>query len=191
MTQAEAFTDARWAALEGELHRFILRRVRDPAAAADILQETLLKAYRSLPGLKNPSRLDVWLYRVARSQIASFYRREKPHEPLPEDLADGTDSAPGNGNLNEQVAGWLPVFIRLLPAKYGEPVRLADIEGLKLKEVAVRLGLTLPAVKSRVRRGRALIREGVLSCCELELDRRGNVTDFRRRRGPCAPGCGE
>ena len=65
-----------------------------------------------------------------------------------------------------------------------EPVRLAELEGLPLAKVALRLGLSLTAVKTRVRRGRAMLKKKLQDCCRFEFDRMGKVIGWERRK-PC------
>jgi RNA polymerase sigma-70 factor (ECF subfamily) len=68
-------------------------------------------------------------------------------------------------------------MIRELPEKYREAVQLAEIEGLPQQEIANRLSLTLSGAKSRVQRGRVLLKEVLDQCCTFHVDRRGNVMD--------------
>ena len=61
-------------------------------------------------------------------------------------------------------------------------MELSEGEGLSQREVADRLGLSLSGAKSRLQRGRALLRGMLLDCCHLDLDRYGNVVDYEQRR---------
>jgi len=167
------------------LRGFIRRRVRDAATADDLTQETLLKVYRSRDTLRDDARLDAWLYRIARTTLIDHYRRQRPNEELPAALAaeDGAFD-----ELHAAVAQWTPHFLARLPEVYREPVRLADLEGLPLAKIALRMGLSLTAVKSRVRRGRAMLKKKLQECCRFEFDRYGKVisSEPRRRPRPCA-----
>jgi len=73
-------------------------------------------------------------------------------------------------------------FLAELPPAYREPVRLAELEGLPLAKIALRLGLSLTAVKSRVRRGRQMLKAKLQACCRFEFDRLGQVIGWERRR---------
>jgi RNA polymerase sigma-70 factor (ECF subfamily) len=76
----------------------------------------------------------------------------------------------------------MKLFLEELPEAYREPVRLAEIEGLPLARIALRLGLSLTAVKSRVRRGRAMLKRKLQDCCRFEFDRLDRVIGYERRR---------
>lgn len=179
---ARAF-DAQVIGFARQLRAFIRRRIRNAATAEDLTQETLLKVYRSRGALRDGTRLEAWLYRIARGTIIDHLRRQRPQEELPAALAsEGPDE---NAPLRAAVARATRNFLDELPPAYREPVRLAELEGLPLARIALRLNLSLPAVKSRVRRGRAMLKRRLQACCRLEFDRRGAVIDWRRR-GPCS-----
>jgi RNA polymerase sigma-70 factor, ECF subfamily len=69
-----------------------------------------------------------------------------------------------------------------LPERYRVPVRLSELEGMPLAKIALRLGLSLTAVKSRVRRGRQRLKQQLQDCCRFEFDRQGRVIGWERRR---------
>jgi RNA polymerase sigma factor (SigZ family) len=161
------------------LRAFIRRRVRDDATADDLTQETLLKVFRSRAALRDGQRLEAWLYRIARTTLIDYYRRTKPTEELPEALA--AEPADEIAKLREGVMAAMKRFLKELPEAYREPVRLAELEGLPFAKIALRNGLSLTAVKSRVRRGRALLKRKLQDCCRFEFDRQGKVIGWERR----------
>jgi RNA polymerase sigma-70 factor (ECF subfamily) len=165
------------------LRAFLRRRVRDDATADDLTQETLLKVYRSREALRDGTRLEAWLYRVARSTLIVFYRRRRPTEELPAALA--AERPDEVAALRAAMAASMRHFLAELPAAYREPVRLAELEGLPLAKIALRMGLSLTAVKSRVRRGRQMLKAKLQACCRFEFDRLGQVIGWERRRLLC------
>ena len=166
-------------AYRDELYRFVLKRVRDEAAAEDIVQEAMVKAYAQRETMKVPSRLRSWLYQVVRNTVIDYYRGKRPSEPMPDDLlpedADGEGCQPGR-----ELAGCLAPLLDGLPAAYREALRLADLEGVAQQDVAARLGLSLSGAKSRVQRARRMLRDSLLACCRVEQDRRGAVVAYER-----------
>ena len=98
--------------------------------------------------------------------------------PAPE---EGTDLR------SEEVEGLKQAFRRMveeLPEPYREAVRLADLEGVPQTELAERLGISVSGTKSRVQRGRQMLRKELEECCRFEFDRRGKVIDFTPK-GEC------
>ena len=169
------------------LRAFIRRRVRNDAEADDLTQQALLKVYRSRGTLRDGTRLEAWLYQIARGTIIDHYRRRRPQEELPAALAEeNSDEATV---LRAPVMAAMKRFLEELPATYREPVRLAELEELPLARIALRLDLSLTAVKSRVRRGRALLKRKLQACCRFEFDRLGRMIGFERRRQLCCDEC--
>lgn len=169
------------------LRVFIRRRVRDDATADDLTQEALLKVYRSRASLRDGTRLEAWLYQIARGTIIDHYRRQRPSEELPAALAG--ESPDEMAALRPRVLASMKRFLAELPAAYREPVRLAELEELPLARIALRLDLSLTAVKSRVRRGRAMLKKKLQACCRFEFDRLGRMIGFERRKQLCCDDC--
>ena len=165
------------------LRAFLRRRVRDDATADDLAQESLLKAYRSRAALRDETRLEAWLFRVARTTLIDHYRRQKPTEEVPEALA--AESRDEVVAMRAAIAASTRRFLEELPERYREPVRLAELEGLPLAKIALRLDLSLTAVKSRVRRGRQRLKAKLQACCRFEFDRLGQVIGWERRKLLC------
>jgi RNA polymerase sigma-70 factor (ECF subfamily) len=174
--------DTTVAEFSAKLRAFIRRRVRDDATADDLAQETMLKVFRSRTALRDGQRLEAWLYRIARTTLIDFYRRQRPGAELPANLA--AESAEPADEVTAAMTRSLRIFLEELPEAYREPVRLAEFEGLPLAKIALRMGLSLTAVKSRVRRGRAMLKKKLQDCCRLEFDRMGKIIGYERRRPP-------
>jgi RNA polymerase sigma-70 factor (ECF subfamily) len=174
--------DAAVTGFAARLRGFIRRRVSDNATADDLTQETLLKVYRSRAGVPETQRLEAWLYRIARNTVIDHYRRRRPTVELPAVLA--AEPADDVAELRSAVVAAMRRFLAEMPETYREPVRLAELEGLPLAKIALRLDLSLTAVKARVRRGRVMLRKKLQDCCRFEFDRMGKVIGCERRK-PC------
>lgn len=178
MTPSLPPTEAIWAHLSADLRRFIRRRVADDHVTDDLLQETFLRVHRGVETLREGDRVAAWVYRIARNAITDHHRRaaDPPVALGDTDPADEPDDP--LCTLRCRGAGWLDEMIRSLPDGYREAVQLAEIEGLSQQAVADRLGLSLSGAKSRVQRGRAMLKDALERCCRFEFDARGNLTDF-------------
>jgi RNA polymerase sigma-70 factor, ECF subfamily len=177
-------TDALWAAFSARLRGFIAKRVRKDADIDDILQDVFAKIHAGLGALKEGEKLEAWLFQVTRRAIIDHVRGRsgKRHAvDLPEDVAEKAASE----DLSAVVASWLAPMMSLLPDEDREALRLTDLEGMSQKALAARLGISVTGAKSRVRRARARLKEAVLDCCHIELDRRGTPIDYTRKQGDC------
>lgn len=184
---ATTSVEAVWSAFNNRLERFIAHRVPDQQAAEDLLQDVYLKIHTHVDTLRDSERLQSWVYRIARNVIYDYYRSQKAVEEIPEDIA-----APEDIDLSDDVAARLGVreMINALPEEYREALILTEYEGLTQKELAQRLGISLSGAKSRVQRGRKMLRELLLACCHFEFDRLGKVIDYHPRCQCCAErGC--
>lgn len=77
-------------------------------------------------------------------------------------------------------------MIEALPPDYQEAVDLSDLQGRTQREVAATQGLSLSGAKSRVQRGRVILREMLAACCALELDRDGKILDYDKKNSSCS-----
>ncbi len=179
--------EAIWREHRGELKSFILKRVRSSAEAEDILHDVFLKMLSSLASVQRMDHLRAWLFTVARNAVTDHFRSRRPTGELPEELAD-PGPEPGS-DLPEDMGACLRPMLEALPEKVRAALVLADLEGVKHREVAERLGISLPAAKSRVLRGRLKVRRMIEDCCHLELDARGDIMGYTVKPKGC-PHCG-
>jgi RNA polymerase sigma-70 factor (ECF subfamily) len=169
-----------WGEYRTRLHRFILKRINDPVAAEDLVQEVLAKAYGQLDQLREREKLLPWMYQATRNAIVDYYRRKKPAEEIDDSLA--VQNPERDDAAEKELAGCVMPFIQQLPDDYRQAILLAEIEGLTQQQVAVRQGLSLSGAKSRVQRGRQMLKTMFLECCQIERDRRGGVIDFEHKK---------
>lgn len=166
-----------WQTYRDALYRFVILRVGDETVAEDIVQEVLCKAYARRGTLREPSKLRAWLYQITRNEVIDYYRSLKPSEAVPDELIQ--EAAPEeNDRIQGELARCLVPLLDGLPEGYGQALRLADFEGMKQQEVASRLGLSLSGGKSRVQRARKMLKEVLIKCCRVELDRRSHAVDY-------------
>jgi RNA polymerase sigma-70 factor (ECF subfamily) len=158
-----------WQEHKTRLRSYIAKRVRERDAVDDILQEIFLKAHTSLHTLKSPGRITAWLYRIAANAITDHYRARTPWLTLPDELA----APEAERDYAAELAACLQPLILALPEIYQTALVLSELEGLPQKEVAQRLGISLSGAKSRVQRGREMLRQRLLDCCDIETGRGG------------------
>lgn len=172
-------TELVWTRLHDDLERFIRHRIRHEADAADVLQETFLRIHNGMEHLRDDERVVAWVYQIARHAITDHYRRARRTEG-DLDTTEPVRAPTEIDNLNHAVGAWLMTMIEALPAEYRDALRLVESNGMTQREVAAELGLSVSGAKSRVQRGRALLKQMLQDCCHLDLDRYGNVVDYAR-----------
>jgi len=172
----EPTTDAIWTHLSSDLRRFIRRRVADDHVADDLLQESFVRVHRNIAALQDTERLAAWVYQIARNVVNDHHRSPANSTVA---LADADPVDDGDGDHEPLTGGrritWLDAMIRSLPDGYREAVQMAEIEERSQQDVADRLGLSLSGSKSRIQRGRAMLKSVLQECCSFDLDGRGRV----------------
>ena len=180
----KATTESVWTQFSDRLRGFIAKRVREDNDVQDILQDVFTKIHAGLGALKENARLEAWLFQVARRGILDYFRGhagKRRSAELPGDVAAERVAEDVTG----EVASWLLPLMSLIPEEDRETLRLTDLEGLSQVHLASKLGISVTGAKSRVQRARRRLREAVLDCCHIELDRRGNAIAYTPRHGRC------
>ncbi|MCK4512948.1 sigma-70 family RNA polymerase sigma factor [bacterium] len=155
---------------EANVYGLCIKMLRNPEDAEDCLQEVFVKAYKALPSFREEARFSTWIYRIATNACLMRIRKRKldtvsldqPLElgeaEIPREVADWT-SDPASTVMNEELGGVLTRHINALPANNRIVFVLRDVHGISTEETADILGLSIPAVKSRLHRARLFLRE--------------------------------
>ncbi len=160
-------------AYSDDVYRVLCRITENQDEAADLTQDTFLRAFRSIATFRGECRLKTWLVRIAINESRNRFRwwRRRRREvtlsldaptpgserPIAERLADGSAS-PETRTLAREREYALEAALLELPEKFRQAVILCDVEGLSYEEAAVALGLRLGTLKSRISRGRDELR---------------------------------
>jgi RNA polymerase sigma-70 factor (ECF subfamily) len=130
----------------------------DEAAAEDVTQEALVKAYQALGRFREDSSLATWFYRILVRQAAKYRRwravRETWSGIWQEEHPDPSPSEPGDPVLRRRIAGALDVLTR----SQREAFVLVHLEGFTVRECAELLGKPVGTVKSHLHRALATLR---------------------------------
>ena len=176
-----------WDELSKPLLRYIKTKVKSPNDAEDILQTVFVKIYTELANVNDPGKIRQWIYCVTRNAVVDHYRAHKPHVELRDDQVLIEPDAPDEA-LNREVGRCLRIMIDSLPDKDRQALLLTEVEGLSQKKLSEAVGITLPGAKSRVQRARRRLKKLFLECCEVQIDRYGNVVEYgRKEQNYCSP----
>lgn len=139
--------------------------IRNAADAEEEVQNALLRAWQRLGQCQEPSRFSNWLYRIVINQCLMRMRRDRTMrgEPLEERSlwAASEDPSPESRVQANQMQEGVRREVRRLPRLLRDPLILSELEERPLREVADRLGITVPAAKSRVLRARTEMRRRI------------------------------
>jgi RNA polymerase sigma-70 factor, ECF subfamily len=156
---------------ERKIFRLAKHITQSDEDAEDVLQEAFLKAYEHLPDFQGQSKFYTWIVRIAVNESLMKLRKRKSDRsvPLDEPLDTGEDTVmreiavwdddPEQKYSREELAGILDEAIEGLKPAFRTVFVLRDIEELSTEETADALGISVPAVKSRLLRARLQLRE--------------------------------
>ncbi|HRE88059.1 MAG TPA: sigma-70 family RNA polymerase sigma factor [Myxococcota bacterium] len=180
---------AMWRELDKKLRPFVTRRVPE-RDVDDVLQEIFLRISRGIGTLNDDERFGPWVHTLARHAIAD-HLRAAARNPLVAEEQDPArtagpptdDDMPGvqDHDAASELATYLVPFVAALPSPYREALTLVELQGMSQREAAAMLGLSHSGMKSRVQRGRAMLRRSFEDCCTIALDARGHITEFTPR----------
>jgi RNA polymerase sigma-70 factor (ECF subfamily) len=160
---------------QGRIYRHIRKMVKDASEVQDLLQETFLNVYKGLNSFQGDSSFSTWLFKVASNTALMYLRKKRPEVLQYDDEIKTVERLEINPASPEFVSTPLEILlsregrikieeaIDQLPLTYRTVIILRDVEGFSLEEVADIVDSSVPAVKSRLHRGRHFIRENLSS----------------------------
>jgi len=160
------------ASYERRIYGVAFRLTENQDDAADLTQETFLRAFRGWNNLRKESQAYTWLYRILvnlnKDRIGREARkREKEILSLSDEFAESANAlfdagrTPDKSAESGEIRGVLVRAIRELQPGYKECVVLKDIEGLSYEQIAEVMGITVEAVRSRLARARQQLRQAL------------------------------
>jgi RNA polymerase sigma-70 factor, ECF subfamily len=141
---------------QSDVYRWIVRIVRDPAAAEDLTVETFWRMHRAHATFHSDGNCAAWLRRIATNVAIDHLRRHRTEVSLPEDTA--AEQPPDSAVQRETRLALRKAFAEL-PPRLRIVVQLGLIEDEPHKDIAESLGISLSAVKLRMFRGVRLLRK--------------------------------
>lgn len=156
-----------------QLYAAAMRMTRNPADAADLVQETYVKAYQAFNQFEQGTNLKAWLYRIQTNTFINIYRKNQrnPYQGTIDDLEDwqlgGAESltqSTSTRSAEAEAIDHLPDSavkdaLQAVPEHFRMVVYYADVEGFSYQEIADIMKTPVGTVMSRLHRGRRLLRE--------------------------------
>lgn len=158
---------------EPRIYRFGLRMCGNEADARDVLQETLLTAFKNISSFRGDSQLSTWLFQVARSFCIKQRRRREGEPATHDSLEDASarsvaseSTGPDGRTHARQVGEVIQAAIGTLSDDYREALVLRDVEGMSAEEAAEVVGIEVGALKSRLHRARVQLKQSLAAVLE-------------------------
>jgi len=173
-----------------QLYAAAMRMTKNPADAADLVQETFVKAYTAFGQFTQGTNLKAWLYRIQTNTFINNYRKNQrnPYQGTIDDLEDwqlgGAESVTQSSSTRSAEAEAIDHLpdsavkdaLQSIPEDFRLAVYFADVEGFSYQEIADIMKTPVGTVMSRLHRGRRMLRE--------------KLSDYARDRGISVPATG-
>jgi RNA polymerase sigma-70 factor (ECF subfamily) len=157
------------------VRRFISKMVGDKWVADDLTQDTFIKVQENLSGLKDPSKLEPWIFRIARNRCLDYFRsgsiQNKNHE-LKDGVKVSIEPLAQIQMEQEQMSRCVQDKIHLLPEPLRVVLALADTMDFSHQEIADILHIKVGNAKVRLHRARKALKEILQQECTFEQDER-------------------
>ncbi len=145
-----------------KIYNFAYRLTGNPDDAADLVQEVLLRVRKGLASY-TPGSFDGWLWRITRNAFLDGVRRNqrRPTTALPDDdrVALAPSPSPDEVLASVRLSEDVQSALLKLPIEFRECVVLCDVVGLTYEEIATAIDSPVGTVRSRIHRGRKMLRE--------------------------------
>lgn len=154
-----------------QIYRMALKMLNDPQDAEDVLQETFIKALRSISNFEGRASLSTWLYRIAVNEALMILRKRRQDtvsiDEQPEDEEGEREPIqivdwcclPEHELMGGESRKFLDQSVQRLSPALRSVFVLRDVEGLSVRDTAEALGISEAAVKTRLLRARLRLRE--------------------------------
>lgn len=175
-------TESIWQACSDQLKAYIVKRMPDPSLADDILQETFIKIHENIHSIKDDTKICIWVYQIAKNTINDYYRKQKIEfsdiQALPEEEFKDDEKEKLEDDPTEHIASGLQKMINSLPEKYAQALNMVEIQGLSQTQLAQELNISVSGAKSRVQRGRQMLKDSLMNCFHYEFDKYGTIISY-------------
>ena len=175
-------TENIWHEYHMKLATFIRSKVTEDVAD-DLLQDVFIKVHARIDSLKEDAKLESWLYQITRNTIIDHYRSKRTTEELPDWIEQPQPEE--EEVIRKELSSCLEPMVKKLPDKYRKAVQMSEIENKTQQEVAELEGISLSGAKSRVQRGRALLKTMLHDCCQFEINKDNQVVSYEKRDQDC------
>ncbi len=175
-------TERIWYEYRGKLTSFIRNKVAEEAVD-DLLQDVFTKIHARIDSLRDDTKLESWLFRITRNAIVDHYRSQQTMDELPDWVEQAQPDE--EERIRKELSLCLEPMVRELPEKYRNALQMSEMENKTQKEIAEQENISVSGAKSRVQRGRALLKAALNDCCQLEINKKKQVISYEKKTKDC------
>lgn len=178
--------DEVWRQYQHSLKAFLHSKVANEADVEDLQQEILIKTYQNLADVQNESSVKSWLFQLAQRTIVDFYRKRARTQRDNSLRVDDLWFEQSSVSVEQELSSCIAPFIQALPEASASLLSHVELDGISQKELAEQQGVSYSTLKSRVQKSRMELKKLFEECCDLTLDKHGNVMDYLQKSKRCS-----
>ena len=116
-------------------------------------------------------------------QLPDYFRKKNKLEETSnyEETSDEQEQ-----NAMNEATGWIGYYVDALPENYRDALIMYEMKGYSQKEIAEKLGISYINARSRIQRGRQLLKKNLTDCCVFNVDAYGNILEYNPRQQNCS-----
>lgn len=175
-------TEEIWKEFNQSLKKFIRSKVSDSNDIEDLMQDIFIKLHQNIGQLNDETKVKAWIFRITRNAIYDYYRKKYNSVELIEYNDDLFSTAENEKSNDNDIALCIKPMLDDLPDIYKEAIILTEFQNMTQKDLSNHLGISLSGAKSRVQRGRKMLKELLVNCCQLEFDCHGKIIDYEQNK---------
>ncbi len=157
------------------LARYIQSKVKDPIDSEELLSEVMMKIYDHCEKVEGIRNTEAWLITIARNTVTDYFRKQQKHQTTVIPVQIAAVEEPG---FMQELEECVPSLIARLPEKYREPLAAYELKGISQKALAAQYQMSESGMKSRVQRGRKMLKELFTQYC-------GHLIEEQESCGDC------
>ena len=144
---------------QNKLLRYASNLLKDEHKAADVVQESFIKAFINLEGFNAKKKFSSWIYRIVHNEAVNLLAKHKNEVPMPEDIDFKSDEDIEEGLRKEEESAMVGKCLTQMPILYSEPLELFFLEEKSYEEISDILRLPVGTVGTRINRAKILTKK--------------------------------
>lgn len=154
-----------------QLYNYLLKITHSVMLSEDITHNVFIKLYDNLSSIREPEKVEYWIFSTARNEALSYLRHSKPQalEDIKEDIADDNENSPAELCERNQLSEIIERELKLMDSQQSDVYLLKEYSGMSYREVAGVMNISEELVKSRLHKVREKLKTALLKLNPGEL----------------------
>jgi len=168
-----------WKKFNTSLLNFIKSKINSNQDAEDILQDVFIKVSNNIHKLKDIKKVKSWVFTITRNIIYDYYKKNNINII---EINDNFEYEEWEESFLLEMSSCINHMIKELPSNYSKAIEIVYLEWKSSMDLSKELWISLSWAKSRVQRGRKLLKQMFIDCCSPQFNNNWKIVDFHEKR---------